>query len=752
MARRKHREGEGLHKVLGVPALFSTAYGNVGSSIYYALGVVAASALGATPLVFVLTGLLFVTTAWTYAEATAAMPEAGGASSFARRAFNEFVSFGIGWGQMLVYTATIAISALFVPHYLSVFIPLLKEWPYNAIGGIAVAVVLIVVNVIGIKEAANLNIALAVLDLATQVLIVVIAVVLLLEPRVLIEQIEWGVAPTWKEFLYGLAMGTVAYTGIETVSNMAEEATSPGRDVPRAINYVILAILVVYIGMPLAGLSVMKVGANTVPVDPVSGLTVPVEVLPGEPEGTWVLADDPSMTVYVPVEEVGDKHVIPAQEPTGQVEAVDGELVTRLYGSQLGSNYMEDPVLGIVRFMPDSVGWLRTILAPWVGVLAATILVIGANAGLIGVSRLTYSLGQHRQLPPVLGHVHPKRLTPYVSIIVFGLAACALMVPGSTKLLTNLYIFGSMISFTAAHLSVVVLRVKEPGLERPWRPPLNVRWGTTSLPLTAIVGALGTFSVWIVIVVFQGASRYIAFGWLAVGLVMYVAYRRAKGYSLTQTVARVVIPEAMRADIDYDQILVPIVGSRITDEMVVLACQLANEKGSSIDALYVIEVPMNLPLDAPLVEECKRAEEVLQRAMTLANEFKVKMNPIIITARSAGRAIVQQAIERRSEVIILGVMKKRRFTERAFGSTTDYVIEHAPCEVIVNIVPPTGVYESEARAPRRVGGPRGGWLPPDGGEEPGEEPSGTGTAPARDGVSGRVEGSPPDEAEGGRAQ
>jgi len=752
MARRKHREGEGLHKVLGVPALFSTAYGNVGSSIYYALGVVAASALGATPLVFVLTGLLFVTTAWTYAEATAAMPEAGGASSFARRAFNEFVSFGIGWGQMLVYTATIAISALFVPHYLSVFIPLLKEWPYNAIGGIAVAVVLIVVNVIGIKEAANLNIALAVLDLATQVLIVVIAVVLLLEPRVLIEQIEWGVAPTWKEFLYGLAMGTVAYTGIETVSNMAEEATSPGRDVPRAINYVILAILVVYIGMPLAGLSVMKVGANTVPVDPVSGLTVPVEVLPGEPEGTWVLADDPSMTVYVPVEEVGDKHVIPAQEPTGQVEAVDGELVTRLYGSQLGSNYMEDPVLGIVRFMPDSVGWLRTILAPWVGVLAATILVIGANAGLIGVSRLTYSLGQHRQLPPVLGHVHPKRLTPYVSIIVFGLAACALMVPGSTKLLTNLYIFGSMISFTAAHLSVVVLRVKEPGLERPWRPPLNVRWGTTSLPLTAIVGALGTFSVWIVIVVFQGASRYIAFGWLAVGLVMYVAYRRAKGYSLTQTVARVVIPEAMRADIDYDQILVPIVGSRITDEMVVLACQLANEKGSSIDALYVIEVPMNLPLDAPLVEERKRAEEVLQRAMTLANEFKVKMNPIIITARSAGRAIVQQAIERRSEVIILGVMKKRRFTERPFGSTTDYVIEHAPCEVIVNIVPPTGVYESEARAPRRVGGPRGGWLPPDGGEEPGEEPSGTGTAPARDGVSGRVEGSPPDEAEGGRAQ
>jgi basic amino acid/polyamine antiporter, APA family len=713
MARRKHREGEGLHKVLGVPALFSTAYGNVGSSIYYALGVVAVSAMGATPIVFVVTGLLFMCTAWSYAEATAAMPEAGGASSFARRAFNEFVSFGIGWGQMLVYTATIAISALFVPHYLSVFVPVLKDWPYNAIGGIVVAVILIVVNVIGIKEAASLNIVLAVLDLATQLLIVAIALALLLEPDILIEQIQWGVAPTWKQFLYGLAMGTVAYTGIETVSNMAEEVTEPGRAVPRAINYVIVAVLVVYIGMPLAGLSVMPVGSNTVPVDKATGMTVPVKVVPGEPEGTWDLASDPGTTVFVPVEEVAGVQVIPAQEPTGDVKVVDGVAVTRLYGTQLGSDYLEDPVLGLVRFMPDSIAWLRVILAPWVGILAATILLIGTNAGLIGVSRLTYSLGQHRQLPPALGHVHPKRMTPYVSIIVFGVAACVLMIPGKTELLASLYIFGSMISFTAAHLAVVVLRFKEPQLERPWRSPLNIRLGGGSLPVTAVVGALGTFAVWLVIVAYEGSvGRFIAFGWLAVGIAMYVVYRRAKGYSLTRTVAKVVVRESMQADIDYDQILVPIVGSRITDEMVVLACQLATEKNSSVDALYVIEVPMNLPLDARLVDERARADEVLQAAVTLASQFKVKMNPIVVAARSAGRAIVQHAVDRRSEVIIIGVMKKRRFTERAFGGTTDYVIEHAPCEVLVNIVPPTGVYETEARAPRRVGGPRGGWLPP----------------------------------------
>ncbi len=687
MARRKHREGQSLHKILGVSALFSTAYGNVGSSIYYALGVVALYAMGATPLVFLITGVLFMMTAWTYSEATAAMPEAGGASSFARRAFNEMVSFSIGWGQMLVYTATIAISALFVPRYLAVFWPILREWPYDAIGGVVTTVLLVIINVVGIKEAARLNIVLALLDLATQLLILVIALALLLAPRVLIEQVTWGVAPTLSQFLYGLAMGTVAYTGIETVSNMAEEATEPGRDVPRSINLVIVVVLVVYIGMPLAGLSVMQVGYNEVPVDVATGLTVPVEVVPGNPEDTWVLADDPGQRAYPTVEPLGDITVIPAQEPTGDVLEVGGRQVTRLYGSPLGSNYLEDPVLGVVRFLPDSVGWLRAILIPWVGILAATILVIATNAGIIGVSRLTYSLGSHRQLPPMLGRIHPKRLTPYMSIIVFGGVACLLILPGRTELLAEIYIFGSMISFTAAHASVVVLRVREPDLERPWRPPLNVPWRGTSLPLTAIVGGLCTFAVWLVIVASQQTSRIIGFAWMGFGLLMYVIYRRAKGYSLTRTVPRASMPSTMQADIDYNEILVPIVGSRITDEMMVLACQLATEKRSSIDGLYVIEVPLNLPLDARLVEEREKAGRVLAAAGFIAEQFKVKFTPIVITSRQAGRSIVEEAAARCSEVVILGSVKKRRIADRVFGRTVDYVLQHAPCEVIVNLVP-----------------------------------------------------------------
>ena len=688
MARRKRREGHSLHKVLGVGALFSTAYGNVGSSIYYALGVVAVAALGLTPAVFVITGALFVCTAWSYSEATSAMPEAGGASSFTRRAFNEFASFGIGWAQMLTYTATIAISALFVPQYLSIFWPILKEPPYNIIGGAIAISVLVAINIVGIKEAAALNVALALLDLGTQILIMIIALVLLFEPTILLSQIHWGVAPTWGQFLYGLAIGTVAYTGIETISNMAEEAHHPDKDVPRSMNFVIIAVLVVYIGMPLAALSSMNVGSNTVPVDPSTGETVPVVVIPGEPKGTYVLKSDPKVTAYVPLETLSDgTTVIPAQEPTGEVVIVAGQQVTKLYGTQLGSNYVADPVLGMVRFLPDNVAWLRWILGPWVGILAATILFIATNAGIIGVSRLAFSLGQHRQLPRILGRVHPTRLTPYVAVIFFGIIAVILILPGQVTLLADLYAFGSMISFTAAHVSVIVLRRKEPDLPRPFRPPLNFLFRGVSVPLTAVIGGICTFAVWCIILYYKPLSGFIGIAWVGVGIVAYVIFRKAQGYSLTETVKSPDLPASLQEDVVYDQLLVPVRDTVVSEEMMVLACQLATERNSSIDALYVIEVPLNLPIDASLPEERQRAGRILERAAQAADLFNVKLKPVVVTARSAGRAIVEEAIARRSEVIILGSQSKRRIADKVFGRTIDYVLDNLPCEAIINVIP-----------------------------------------------------------------
>src|SRR5271166_2606140 len=251
----------GLRRSVGVPGLFATAYGNVGSSIYYALGLVAAHALGLTPLVFLFAGGLFALTAKTYAEGASMFPEAGGSSSFARHAFNDVVSFFAGWALSLDYILTIAISAFFVPHYLSAFPGLhaLDHNPGDIFGGLIVVVLLTALNIRGLGESAKLNFVLAILDLSTQILLVGVGAVLVLSPSLLIHQVHLGIAPSWHELIFALSLAMLAYTGIETVANMAEEAKDPGRQVPKAVNLVVLAVLAVYSGISLVALSALPV-------------------------------------------------------------------------------------------------------------------------------------------------------------------------------------------------------------------------------------------------------------------------------------------------------------------------------------------------------------------------------------------------------------------------------------------------------------------------------------------------------------
>jgi APA family basic amino acid/polyamine antiporter len=478
--RRPRPRRLALHRVLGVPGLFSAAYGNVGSSIYYALGVTALYALGLTPLVFLIAGLFFGATALTYAEGTAAMPQAGGSMAFARRAFRPFVSFGVGWAQLLNYMVTVAISAFAVANYLAVFWEPLGEWPVNSIFGIGVVLFLTLVNVIGVQESSRVNISLALLDLLTQALLVLLGLVLVLSIPLLIdnvmhpdgvmENISLGTAPTWDRFILGIAISMIAFTGIETVSNLAEETKNPTKNVPRSVLSVFAAVLVMYTLIPVVALSAM-----------------PVEVTNGG------------------------------------------------FTTELGDKFINDPVLGIVENL--GVGF-TTILKAWVGILAATILLIAANAGMLGMSRLAYSMGQNRYLPPAVSRLHPTRRTPATAIIVFGVLSALLIIPGEVEILAAAYVFGAMLSFTFAHASIIGLRVREPGMPRPFRIPVNLRLRGRRIPLTAVLGGMATLFAWFVVVVTQQSARIIGFSWLGLGLLVYLAYR---WYKRTR-------PEAARPD------------------------------------------------------------------------------------------------------------------------------------------------------------------------------------------------------------
>src|SRR3954463_663503 len=439
MARLVER---GLRRSVGVPGLFATAYGNVGSSIYYALGLVAAHALGLTPLVFMLAGGLFALTAKTYAEGASMFPEAGGSSSFARHAFNEIASFFAGWALTLDYIITIAISAFFVPHYLGAFWPALRDNPGDIVGGVVTIAVLAGLNIRGLRESATLNIFLAIADLLTQVVLVVLGAVLIFDPSVLVSQVHLGIAPSYRELIFALSISMVAYTGIETVSNMAEEARDPDTDVPRTVNYVLIAVLGIF-----AGISIISI-------------------------------------VALPVTQDAHGH----------------------YSTLLGTKYQNDPVLGIVSALGLGPG-ITTVLRYYVGVLAATILVIATNAGMIGISRLSWSLAQHRQLPSIFARVHPKYGTPWFTIVVFSVLATLLLIPGETDFLGNLYSFGAMLSFTTAHAAVVALRYKQPNHPRPYRAPWNIRLRGGELPLGAVLGGLGTFAAWVSVVALHVEAR-----------------------------------------------------------------------------------------------------------------------------------------------------------------------------------------------------------------------------------------------------
>ena len=683
MARRRYQDGRGS---IGFGGLFGASFGYVGTSIYFVLGGLGLYALGVAPFLILVIGLVFVATAWSYAEGSAAMPESSGATSFARRAFGPLAGFVAAWALLLDSIILVAIVCSFIPAYLSVFWPQLHDWPYDFLIGLAVLVIIVTLNMLGAHESVRLDSFMAFLGLATLVLLVIVGFLVAVRPGVLWSQVDFGVAPSWGTLLYAIPLAAAAFLGMDAVSSRAAQALRPGRDVPRAINVVLPLIVALAVGLAVVALSSLPVGSNVVPVDAATGLTRPVPVVPANDAGVFVLASDPATQVLVPVERSGSGHVIPAQKPTDEVLSSPDGPVTRLHGTLLGSAYLDNPVIGIVDGLPDSLDGLKGILRPWIAILIATSLLLAANAVLGGSARILYSLARHHQVPAALGRVHAARMTPYVGVLLFGLVTAVLLIPDDPLLLLGLFGFGAALAFTLANTSIVALRYRERAISRPFVIPFNVRVRGIPLPVPAIIGAAAMAAIWVLMVATHRAGAIVGVVWLAVGLTLYIVHRRSAGYSLLAQPREASLPAAALSDVDYDRVLVPVQGTRLTDEMMVLACQLAAEKDAVIDVLYVLEVPMNLPLDASLPDGRARGRHVLDTAIAVAREFGVEAWPHLVSARSPGRAITDTAQEWGSDVIIMGAVRTQRADGRLVGDTVAHVMRRARAEVLLNLV------------------------------------------------------------------
>jgi basic amino acid/polyamine antiporter, APA family len=614
VARKLH----GFQRVLDAPALFSVAYGEIASSLYFALGIVAAYALGLTPLVLLGGGIFFLIVSLSYAEGTAAIPETGGAATFVRRAYNDVAGFLTGWALFLDYLIVIALSTIFLPHYLGVALGVdeLRESPWDILIAVGVILAIATWRLARRSQLYVAGLVVAGLDLATQLLLVILGLALLVSPDALTQGTSLGTAPTWDELAFALPLALLAYTGLETVANLAEETREPGRTLPRSLFSAIGLVVVITV-------LVAAVGVSAFP-------------------------------------------------------AADGE-------TALGEDWLKAPLAGIVdALQPSLPDWLGDTLLVYVGLTGALVLLAAATTSISGFTRLAFSLGEHGQLPRTFGKLNRRTLVSPAAIVAAAVISSGFVIGAGlagddVAFLASLYSFGVLLAFAAAQLAVLRLRVTEPDLPRPFRAPL----------LAPLIGAPLAIAVWVVSMVTHPGARYAGPAWLAAGLVVYVTVRMRDRRGLLDEFAPVL---ELPAGVEFGRVLVPMKLGPIGEEMVATAVALAKEREAEVDALFVIVVPLDLPLDAPLLEREEEAAASLAEAVLLGDEHGVRVEPVTIRARAIGTAILEQAVELGSDLIVLGSSPRWRRQSAFFSPTVDYVLRHAPCEVLV-VAFPQGVLE-----------------------------------------------------------
>ncbi|MGO9489540.1 MAG: amino acid permease, partial [Solirubrobacteraceae bacterium] len=452
---------------------------------------------------------------------------------------------------------------------------------------------------------------------------------------------------TWRELIFALSLAMLAYTGIETVANMAEESKDPGKQVPKAVNLVVMAVLAVYAGISLVALSALPVIHHGVGYSPELKQTF---TQPG-------------------------------------------------YATALGHFFENDPILGVISRLGLH-GTVLKVAQYYVGILAATILFIATNAGMIGISRLSWSLAEHRQLPRIFSQLHPRYRTPWFTLVFFSCFACALILYGNTEVLGNLYSFGAMLSFTIAHASIVALRVKEPDRERPYKAPWGVRIRGAEIPMTAVIGGIGTAAAWVAVTVLHSEARLVGIPWMIVGMAGYYYYRKRQGLDPRKSyeLPRPVRPEDFQ-ELDYRTALVPIFGNDVSASALQAAAKLIGEDGI-VYAVYVLPVPQQLSLEAGLEEEEAQGRSVLESARIQAKRRGIKIRTGLIRTRNPGSALVEEAERVGSDVIYWSTIHAPAGEQR-IGPTAAYLLSRRPCRVIIETDP--GPAEKAALAGARGG-------------------------------------------------
>ena len=642
---------------LGVPLLFAVAYSAVGFSLYFALGLVADRGLGMTPLIFLGVGIVFVLNTLTYVEAEAMVPERGGSATFARHAFrNELVSFIAGWAILIDYVIVIALAALSVPHYLT---PIWSGFTDTAgeivTGGLVIAgtAVLTTTGFTGAGRPRLLTV-IALAGVTLLIAVIVVGLFTVFDVSAITDQLDPFTSPSLEDVIYAGVIATVAFAGIEAAANLAPDIETEAVGLRKLVVVAATLVPVIYFGVSVIAL-----------------MAVPVVPTPNGPE------------------------------------------------TALGSTYLENPVLGVVQsFHP---AWVSDVMEVAVVAIVPVALIWAANTAMLGLSRHAYVLATNRQIPSWLGKLNRRFRTTHVTIAIAAVFAFGLIVPTDINLLAGLFAFGATIAFTIAHLSVIKLRIDQPDAPRPFRVPFDVTIRGARIPVPTLIAAVLTALAWLSVIVFHDSARWVGAGWMIFGLVSYAIYR--KGIEGTTLTERVEVPaEALVRHVreeEYGDILVPVFGTKLDDDIVGTAGRLADaadtpgETAPKIEVIYVVDVPLTVPLDSPPpADRAEQANRALARAKEVGEEYDtVEVLLSVVRARSVGSGIVAAARDRGVEMIVMGAEPPSRIKGGAvlggiggsrpaeIGPVTEYVLRRAPCRVVVTAPRSDGSQRAPAGSP-----------------------------------------------------
>ncbi len=652
-----------MRRRIGSPVLWGLVQAFVAAGFYFSLGIVAERAQGYTWVVYLAAAVFFVLTAMSYMEAASLHQERGGATIIARYAFNELISFVAGWAIMLDYVILIALTAFTITDYLAVF------WSPLGDGGLEVVLAGGVIGLVATMNVRGLDprrflrfFGFALADLGAQVFLLVIGLIVLFEPSVVSHPVRFGGPVPLDDIVFAFPLAIVAFTALDASSGFSGQVKVGRAGLKRLLAVRVGSLLVAYVGLALIASSTIG---------------------PGVGPGTRTDA----------------------------------------------------PLLGVTAAIEQD--RVRELLEAVVAVSATLVLFTACLGSMLGLSRLGYSLAVNRQIPSKIGRLHPRFKTPTVVIGLGAILSFGLVIPEDTEFLGAIYAFGATLAFLIVHLSVLVLRRREPDRDRPFKVPFGIR----GYPVPAMIGALMAGGSFVAVLALHTSARWVGPVWMLVGLVLYVAYRTGSEKSLTR---RLTVPEdtlTMEAgpSAEYGSILVPVFGGDLDDDIMQTAGRLAAEEpvdsdtdddGAQIEALWVMVIPMSLPLDGRLPDaDVKHARERLDHARRVGEEYDgVQVNTVITRARSVGEAVVREARRRGVEAIVMpaeepsrirgGVLLGGREGLRStfVGDTTRYVINKAPCRVILTAPPSSGPRKarertgtpSHAQPPRR---PRRPTLP-----------------------------------------